>query len=230
MSHYTQWKGWEEKAFGKYLRKEARYFAWHIARALPSVASPSVLEVGFGNGAFLGYCRAQGWAVCGLEREDTLLGRAREAGFEAFRDLQELGEDSRFDLIAMFDVLEHIPASDLVPALSGLGARLKPGGAILVRVPNGDSPFGRAYQHGDLTHLTTFAMAKVHQLAALCGLCVVAMGEAPPWCSCQDPRTLRTLLRAGLRCLVGRLIGFAYFNCHMDFDPNLFVVLRAAQG
>src|SRR5688572_31064921 len=36
--------------------------------------------------------------------------------------------------------------------------------------PNGDSPFGRLYQHGDLAHVATLGQFKIRQLATMAAL------------------------------------------------------------
>jgi len=108
-----------------------------------------------------------------------------------------------------------------------LRARLSPGGAVLLRVPNGDSPFGGRHQHGDLTHVTAFGEFKLRQLAQLAGLRLAAIGEAPWNAQRFEARNLRALLRAGVRRAIERIVAFAYFNRVVDLDSNLAAVLVA---
>jgi SAM-dependent methyltransferase len=222
---YVEWKDWKEDAFGRADKRHGRYFDWHVARALGGRAPAEVLEIGFGNGEFLGYCRERGCRVWAVELDGQLRERATRAGFDTAADLDALPAGASFDLIALFDVLEHIPADRLIPFSQQLAARLRPEGALLLRVPNGDSPFGRRHQHGDLTHVTSFGEYKLRQLAALCGLKLVALGESPWHAQRFESRTLRCLLRAMARWSINRLFGFAYFHRAVDLDTNLVAVL-----
>jgi SAM-dependent methyltransferase len=187
---------------------------------------PRVLEIGFGNGAFLGYCRDLGWPTTGIETNRTLLNRATSAGFPVFSSVQELPEGLDFDLIAVFDVLEHLPIDQAEMLLAHLRGILSPQGAILLRVPNGDSPFGRAYQHGDRTHVETYGSEKLEQLCVSLNLGVVHTGEAPWGSQHRMPRTVRTLVGSALKWVLDRLIGYAYFGRYVDLSPNLFVVIK----
>ena len=224
---YSEWKGWSRADFGRVTPAQRRYFGWQLARARVP-AGARVLELGFGNGAFLGFCRERGLAAVGVESNPNLVAWARAAGFTAAQAVEELPPEARYDLVALFDVLEHVPQADLVPFVSRLAARMAPGGAILVRVPNGDSPFGRVHQHGDLTHVTAFGESKLRQLAGRCGLVLASIGEAPWHAQPVGRRTPRALLRGILRWGISRLFGFAFFNRRIDLSANLSAVLRRA--
>ena len=222
LSGYTDWKQWHDAQFGRCSRGDARYFSWHLARCHP--AKPSkVLEIGFGNGNFLGFARDRGMSCVGIETQAALRERARAAGIESYDTLGALAPDRLFDLIAAFDVLEHIEQAALPALLQRLAGHLAPQGVLLFRVPNGESPLGRVFQHGDLTHVSTLGLSKFRQLAAGSGLAVVCHGERPWYLSARNPKRL---LRAALAALVERTLAFAY---HWDTDalaPNLVVALR----
>lgn len=222
---YAEWKGWHEAEFGQFNRHMARYYDWHVQRALGDRGDLKVLEVGFGNGAFLGFCRSRGWQATAVELDAGLRERAVQAGFPTAPDIQRLPPAERFDLIALFDVLEHVPAQDLVGFLRTLRDRLLPDGSILLRVPNGDSPFGRRHQHGDLTHVTSFGEFKLRQLAQLCDLKIVAIGESPWHAQQSESRNFRCWIRAVARAAINRLFGFAYFGRTVDLSSNLAAVL-----
>lgn len=223
---YLEWKEWSADRFGQLTSREKRYFKWHVQRALPSANNPVVLEIGFGNGAFLTFCRYLGWNVIGVEWERELCERARNAGFLVAANLSELPSKQQFDLIVLFDVLEHISADQLVDFTRTLADHLAPDGALLLRVPNGDSPFGRHHQHGDLTHVTTFGEFKLQQLARMCQLRVVVMGESPWNAQQHEGRTARAFFRWLVRRALDRLFGFAYYGRRVDLTANLVAVLK----
>lgn len=225
LASYIHWKGWQEGEFGHFDHRSARYYTWHVRRAVGRLVHIRVLELGFGNGAFLGYCRQQGWHASGVEIDEDLRDRAAHAGYLTAPSIQELPNADRYDLIALFDVLEHVPTAHLVHLMRALCARLTSQGAILVRVPNGDSPFGGRHQHGDLTHVEAFGEFKLRQLAAMCRLKLVELGEAPWYAQQGESRTFKALRRAVTRSVLNRLLGFAYFGKTVDLSSNLVAVL-----
>jgi len=62
-----------------------------------------------------------------------------------------------FDVIVVFDVLEHLTLEEILIFLDRAKQLLVTGGVIIARVPNCASPYGLAYQNGDFTHLTQFS-------------------------------------------------------------------------
>ena len=121
-----------------------------------------ILEVGCGTGANLAMLQAHG-AVFGIEMDDfarehaqTLSGATIEYG--RVPDVIPFG-DQQFDLICLFDVLEHIEED--TAALKALGELLSPEGKILITVPAIKWLYGhhdeslhhfRRYSRGELIH------------------------------------------------------------------------------
>lgn len=224
IASYTDWKDWRAEDFGQFRRGDARYFGWLLAQC-PGAPVRQVLELGFGNGQFLGWARAQGMQVAGIETQPALLARAQAAGLAAWGTVDALPADARYDLIAAFDVLEHIPQDQLIGLVGSLAGRLAPGGHIVCRVPNGESPLGRMHQHGDLTHCSTLGVSKFRQIGAALGLQVQGLGEAP-WQALQHAgRSPKNLLRALLRRLIERCLAFAYRWDADTLAPNVLVRL-----
>ncbi len=62
-----------------------------------------------------------------------------------------------FDVILMFHVLEHIPKQQIPELLATLYDALKPGGKLLIEVPNMANPFtGLNFRFADFTHEVGF--------------------------------------------------------------------------
>ncbi len=228
---YGEWKGWNRERFGTFTAAQRAMFEKDLA-ALPAMSIGRVLEIGFGNGAFLAYARDRGWEVAGTEAIPSLVAAASQRGFPAFapEETDEL-PDEAFHLIAAFDVFEHIDLAEL-PRLFGLLRRkLQPSGRIIARFPNGDSPFGRPYQHGDLTHRTTIGEHRVVQLGRLSGLRLEAIrGAARPalgrnWRDMMAALAVRALETTAEPLLMRGLFPGCKFPL---FAPNTLVVLRRA--
>ncbi|MEQ9501082.1 MAG: class I SAM-dependent methyltransferase [Deltaproteobacteria bacterium] len=110
-----------------------------IERALQGLAGRRLLEVGVAYGAFLLAARERGMHVRGLELESSLAARANEHLGE---DAVLVGnaaepwpfEDESFDVIAMFDVLEHLESPRL--GIDHAKRLLTPGGVLMMTTPN----------------------------------------------------------------------------------------------
>ena len=98
----------------------------------------NVLDVGCGAGDFLDLARTSGLRTFGLEFNPTAAAKARAKGHEIFDqmlpDVPANVCPGGFDLITLFQVLEHVP--DPVGIIKQAAARLKPGGYISIAVPS----------------------------------------------------------------------------------------------
>ena len=180
-SDYVEWKGWlDQTAFGFLSEGEAAYFTSELkdVRVDPD-GIRDVLEIGYGNGAFLAYCRSKGWNITGTELDPGLVQAGINFGYEVFAaDRMHMLAGRTFDLIAVFDVLEHI-GQELVPAfLTELSLTLREGGRMLFRFPNADSWLGNPLQNGDPTHLTAIGYLKMTFFARQSGLEIVTFRGA----------------------------------------------------
>ena len=224
-SGYSDWKDWHGEFSPS--DREARYFAAELSGIV--LAGKRMLEIGFGNGSFLAWAKAQGADVVGTEIDAPMVERARVKGFDAqpasLVALAAAGQ--RFDLVVAFDVFEHWDKAELVENLKQIAALLRPGGLVLARFPNGQSPFGRVHQYGDLTHQTVLSASSVAQLARLTGFTLVRVRNA-----CSVPvrsdffsvlkHHWRRLQRARFERRLAKLYGFG----RLAFDPNLCALLR----
>lgn len=151
-------------------------------RFVPQRAKVSALEIGFGHGAFMSYARTKRqWQITGIEINSIEMEAAAGAGYRVLRSIDELPSTEHFDLIVAFDVFEHLDVEMLIALLAKIARKLAPGGRLLARFPNGDSPFGLSNQHGDHTHRTVITRSKLSQLALPAGLVIETYrGEKTP--------------------------------------------------
>ena len=89
-----------------------------------------------------------------------------------------------FDQVQMFHVLEHL--HEPLAALSHLGSWLRPGGRLILEVPNVTHPYGpleaNFFQNA---HLTSFSANTLSAMVHRAGLAPMA---AHPWASCSPCR------------------------------------------
>jgi SAM-dependent methyltransferase len=228
-ANYAEWKRWDG-AFAA-TDKEARYFAAEF-RDIP-LRDRRVLEIGFGNGSFLAWAKGEGADVAGIEINAEMRDAARKSGFVAFdASLAELASrDARYDLIVAFDVLEHWDANELAENFRAVRTLLAEGGLFVSRFPNGQSPFGRVYQHGDFSHKSTLSTYKIEYLAGISGLDIVRIANP---CRVASRASLFGSLRqwwlARKRRHIERTIARLYGIRRLPLDPNLVAVLRKPAG
>jgi SAM-dependent methyltransferase len=155
-----------------------------------------LLDIGSGGGNALALWTSQHDACIGLEPDATAAATARrEFGLDVRAGVLEDGAfpDASFDAITLCHVLEHV---DDPPALLRLAARLlKPGGEILMWMPDAESPLRRLlgaawFPYEVPRHRWHFRRTDVARLLREAGLRTVEV--APDW---RDG-SLRTSARA----------------------------------
>jgi len=97
----------------------------------------AVLDVGSGCGFFLKLMKDAGWDVRGIDPSETFAKyAAREFGVNTVLGTMETAElsENQFDVVTMWYVLEHV--MDPRGVLNRAYSLLKPGGLLVLRVPN----------------------------------------------------------------------------------------------
>lgn len=123
-------------------RLERRYGRWMRCSAVQRAAGGAgrLLDVGCATGIFLDGMRRMGWQVSGIEPSEPAARYARERfGLEVFSGLLEEAPypAASFDAITLWDVLEHV--HDPRRTLADLARLLRPGGLLVLSLPNPDS-------------------------------------------------------------------------------------------
>ena len=109
----------------------------------------AVLDIGCGRGHFLNALRQRGWTCTGTELSDTAALHARETlaldvrvgPFQA-----GMFPDATFDVVYLWHVLEHIPATH--DSLIAVQRLLRTGGMLVVALPNLASWQARVCRYG----------------------------------------------------------------------------------
>ncbi|MGO9614590.1 MAG: class I SAM-dependent methyltransferase [Dissulfurispiraceae bacterium] len=95
-----------------------------------------LLDIGCGYGHFIEMMRTQGWLASGIEPSEKTSAYALSKGADIIRTVIEDASfpENSFDAITAFYVLEHL--LDPLAVLIKIRAMLKPGGALVIRVPH----------------------------------------------------------------------------------------------
>jgi 2-polyprenyl-3-methyl-5-hydroxy-6-metoxy-1,4-benzoquinol methylase len=129
-----------------------------------------VVDVGCGPGWFLDQMRRRGWETRGTERSAAAAKQARDVLNLDVRaqDLDELAaEGTSYDAVVLWHVAEHV--HDPAATLLNIARLLRPGGVLMIAVPNFGSPeakIGKAgWFHLDVPrHLFHFTSATLINL------------------------------------------------------------------
>ncbi|TWD81979.1 2-polyprenyl-3-methyl-5-hydroxy-6-metoxy-1,4-benzoquinol methylase [Kribbella amoyensis] len=120
-----------------WFRARSDLIGWALDRNFP--AARSFLELGCGNGYVIDRVRRDhpDWRLVGTELFEEGLANARirmPEGVELRQlDATENPYDAEFDVAGAFDVIEHI--EDAPAVLAGMFASVRPGGGVLITVP-----------------------------------------------------------------------------------------------
>ena len=220
---YHGWKGW---GAGRDAEGEVARAVVELRMAeLPPPAR--LLEIGFGDGAFLRRAQTLGYDCAGLERAAASLENLRGSGIDARTGGPEAFAGRTFDLVVAFDVFEHIALAELGEVLRQLGELVEAGGRLLARFPNMASPFGLANQYGDLTHITALSPGSFAQVARRAGFEPVRVANAAT--VLRGGRGVRALLKPMAlvtRKAIELVLSFAYYGTLTPLAPSVVVVLR----
>ncbi|MHC4853870.1 MAG: class I SAM-dependent methyltransferase, partial [Planctomycetota bacterium] len=98
------------------------------------------------------------------------------AGIREYLD----GSTRRYDVVFLLDILEHLTREELFSILDGVNNRLKPGGRVIITVPNGAGLFGMRIRYGDLTHENCYTPGSMDQALKTTGFLNVNAYEIRP--------------------------------------------------
>jgi len=158
-----------------------------LRRFVPDWSKKSILDVGSGYGLFLnetrkgGVQRAVGVELSDAEREFS----TRQLNIETYRKLSELPKNERFDIITLFEVIEHTPQPGEV--VDAACSHLKSGGSLIIGTDNFESEvvkvlgdrFPKWIPH---QHISLFAPHSLRTLVnQVGGLQIVGARSFTPW-------------------------------------------------
>lgn len=225
-NEYSQWKTWSGNPN---VTQVSERYAKEMSRAGLGRGA-SILELGFGDGAFLDWARDNGYKVYGTEITqeciDNAVKRDHQVASGTINDaMKTFGRE--FDAIVAFDVLEHIDKKGLVQVFNEANNALVDGGVIVACFPNGASPFGRYYQNSDLTHETALTDRMLGQLGVTTGFKVIgAYNAARPIFGRRPYLAPFKLLLSLVRAVVEIMVGYTYYGQRIPLDPVMTVILK----
>ncbi len=144
-----------------------------------------VLDLGCGTGELLylfhslGCQSLTGVNLC--QEEIDLAKSTVPADFHLSELVQFLRHTQQtWDWIGCLNILEHLTKDEVLETLQLCARRLRPGGSVIVMVPNGLSAYSGVTRYWDFTHKLAFVPNNFRQLLPLCGFESVAFRECGP--------------------------------------------------
>ena len=118
---------------------------WEYNHAISLVpAGAQLLDLGCGAGLFVEQCRSLGHAAEGIDFNPAAVARAQTAGLPVrCGDWEQLAAEkpNAYGMVTAFQLLEHL--SDPLPFLRSAVRLLRPGGRLLLAVPDSDGWLAR---------------------------------------------------------------------------------------
>lgn len=116
-----------------------------LIKRLTKRSTGDLLDYGCGVGVFTSRAERRGWNVQGVELSESARHKANEKLKRGLvvSSRYDIQPESRFDAVTLFHVLEHL--DDPNETLQWIRTRLNSGGALVVAVPNYESPDAKHY-------------------------------------------------------------------------------------
>lgn len=193
--------GWELEIRRDKIRRQLR-----LIRSM-NPGARKLLDVGAGPGYFCRIALDEGWEARGVESSPPAVEAGQREFSVGYLALDQVGDGS-MDVVTCFHVLEHI--EDPASFLDGLRRKLRPGGVLVLHVPNNEplsfsirNALRRWRGNGSVRlshcyypeHLTGFGPASLPHVVKSHGFELISVRTASMWSMFYDPFFLLNYFR-----------------------------------
>jgi 2-polyprenyl-3-methyl-5-hydroxy-6-metoxy-1,4-benzoquinol methylase len=159
----------------KMANDESRVFDRLILKHLPKNSECSIYEAATGPGILQAWLHSRGYKKLtgsDFSENEASLAQKISPGIihaDSIDDLEKRYDTESLDVIIALDFYEHIPRERFRDFLRISYTKLKPGGILILRGPNGDSPFVGLNLYNDITHVWAYTTTCLRALINLAG-------------------------------------------------------------
>jgi 2-polyprenyl-3-methyl-5-hydroxy-6-metoxy-1,4-benzoquinol methylase len=170
-THITHRKG---EATLDRLRGDFPVWDNHFGGLLPTDRDARILDVGCGHGGLVYWLSQRGYRNAeGIDLSAEQVATAERLGVGNVRqgDITDYlsSRNGSYDALILRDVIEHFSRDEILEILRVARGALRPGGTIIVQVPNAESPFFGRIRYGDFTHEIAFSASSLVQVLQVAG-------------------------------------------------------------
>ena len=202
-----------------------------IARAwLPGDKTLPIAELACGHGSFLHWLKGCGYTnITGVDSSPEQLEFARMVGVSVEEgDVNAWlasQDNNRFATIIAIDLIEHLPKDEFMCLLHQAHAALLPGGALISRLPNGESPFVGKNLFNDVTHVWTYTPNAMNSLALMHGFSTASFRDESAD-AIRDHRWLKVPLAKMCTLILRAMARMATRETIQYWSPHLWACFR----
>ncbi|MBC8183417.1 class I SAM-dependent methyltransferase [candidate division KSB1 bacterium] len=142
LSRFGKTAGFNRPAYRDYQREIGDFYLENYVR--PLAKGKTILDIGCAEGGVLEAFKNDGFECTGLEYSEHRFNYAQETGSKEIKfiqgDIEEKKFKSKFDVILMLDVFEHLEKKG--EAMENIKQALLPGGICVISFPPFRSAFG----------------------------------------------------------------------------------------
>lgn len=219
---------YDERTFNRKLA----YIDYNFRKFIPEQAD--VLEIGPGMGEFIKYLNDKGVRNIDVVDFDGGVLDYIKRKYKIRKQIQITGENLhqqssalvQYDVIFMLQVLEHVKEDQYITLIQTLYSILKPGGSIIITVPNGANPLSNVERYSDITHVNLFSENSFKGLVHMCNLkggeFEIRGYKIPPL---GIVNILRIFMQKALHLFLKLILiinGGVYFNI---MEPNISLII-----
>lgn len=158
-------------------------FQRSILPHLPIRREVAIVDLGCGQGQLVRQLLRHGYRNSrGIDISPEQVQLAHAAGITQVElgDYRKGFRGNSLDVVIATDFFEHLTKVEVLEALDRVYDALRPGGILVLRVPNSVSPFSGNYRYGDITHETSFTARSLRQIGAAARFESVESFASPP--------------------------------------------------
>lgn len=151
-----------------------KQFEYNYKFLFPLDTQERVLDIGIGRGEMISCMKEWGYVnYLGIDISKSTVEycKALHLNVELVSDTRAWLSEHKdsYAVITLLDVLEHVPKSEVIPFLKDLKSALKPGGTLIIQVPNLQAPDGQLHRYNDFTHESGFVENSMKQVLLAAG-------------------------------------------------------------